>query len=265
MRLIAAVGTDPHGREALEHLQRAGIPTDTVRQDRGHPTGAAYVVVDTEGENAIVVDPGANRHLAVDAQHAASLISAGDTVLAQLEIPAQAVAPAFRAARQKQATTILNAAPAPTEWSGHLAAALAATDVLIVNSIEAGQLAALAPRQGADTEATLLALGPNTLMTTRGADGIDIAKRDGSRRRTPAPKAQAIDTTGAGDAACAGIAVAITEGSDPIAAARIGAACGSWAVRKHGTTDSYPTRQEAETFLAATQAATPDPDRPTGS
>jgi ribokinase len=98
--------------------------------------------------------------------------------------------------------------------------------------------------------ARLYGLGVEAVVTTLGAEGVDVAT-PAERRRLPAFAVTPVDTTAAGDAFCGAFAVAIAEGADPIAAARFGAAAGALATTRAGAVPSLPTRAEIDALLAS--------------
>jgi ribokinase len=174
---------------------------------------------------------------------------AGDVVLAQLEIPVEAVIAAFTAARQRGATTILNPAPA-TELPTAL---LAVTDVIVPNEHEI----VLVGGVGA-----LLDAGVSTVIVTMGAAGVEVttatdpATNTGSGTGTstavrhPAVPVEAIDTTGAGDAFCGSLAARLAAGDALDDAVRWAVRAGGLATTRRGAVPSLPTRSEIIAFAA---------------
>ncbi|MFC7878044.1 ribokinase [Isoptericola sp. NPDC057391] len=241
---VGAVGRDDSADLLLASLRRAGVRTDLVwRLDV--PTGTALITVSPDGENAIVVAPGANSHLAVEAPQA-ERIAAADVVLAQLEIPLDVVRDAA-AARRPGALLVLNAAPSrplPDDvW--------AAVDVLVVNEHEAADLA---DAPGADAPealaAALLERVPAVVVTLGGEGGL-VARRGLDPVRVAAHRVEPVDTTGAGDTFCGVLAAALARGDDLAAAARLAAAAGALAVTRPGAQDAVPAASEV-TALAGT-------------
>ena len=239
---VGAVGRDEPADLLLASLGRAGVRTDLVaRVDV--PTGTALVTVSPDGENAIVVAPGANGHVAVGQAEAARLAEA-DAVLAQLEVPVEAVVAAARA-RRPGTPMVLNAAP-----SRELPDALwAEVDVLVVNEHEAADLAgpttAGAGPDDADPSvlAGLLLERVPAVVVTLGARGCLVLERlPGGTLLTavPAVAADVVDTTGAGDTFCGVLAAALARGADLPDAARLAAAAGALAVTRHGAQDAVP-------------------------
>ncbi|WP_412543867.1 PfkB family carbohydrate kinase [Longispora sp. K20-0274] len=195
--LVAAVGTDAYGDAMLRGLAGQGVDVTGCRRIEG-PTGYAVITVTPDGENSILVPPGANRSLTgVDTVPA-------DVVLAQLEIPLAAVLRAAAVARDNHARLVLNASPAAPLPPDLLAAA----DPLLVNAPEAATL--LGRPDG--TAADLVAAGARSAVLTRGAAGADWADGDGSGH-VPAGEVSPVDTTGAGDAFAGTLAAALAGGA----------------------------------------------------
>ncbi|GAA1408362.1 ribokinase [Oerskovia paurometabola] len=248
---VGALGRDESGELLLASLDGAGVRTDLVERTAA-PTGTALITVSPDGENAIVVAPGANSHVRIGPEQA-ERIGAADVVLAQLEIPLDVVL-AAGAARRPGAVLALNAAPSrdlPDEmW--------AALDLLIVNEHEARDLAgeAAAPTDPVDAAehlaATLLARVPAVVVTLGGA-GCLVAQRGSAPVRVPAPRVDAVDTTGAGDTFCGVLAAALAGGSTLVDAARTASFAGALAVTRPGAQDAVPTADEVTTFAHSEQ------------
>lgn len=235
---VGALGRDESGELLLASLGGAGVRTDTVERVDA-PTGTALITVSPDGENAIVVAPGANSRVRVGAAQARR-IAAADVVLAQLEIPLDAVVAAARE-RREGALFVLNAAP-----SRDLPDALwDQLDVLVVNEHEAADLAG--PGSGAATPeelaAALLARVP-AVVVTLGAAGSLVAARGADAVRVPAAEVAAVDTTGAGDTYCGVLAAALAgsglAGSGLLRAAGLAGAAGALAVTRPGAQDAVP-------------------------
>ena len=244
---VGAVGRDESAELLFASLQRSGVRTDLVwRVDV--PTGTALITVSPDGENAIVVAPGANSHLEVQ-QPQERRIAAADVVLAQLEIPVEVVL-AAAAARRPGALLVLNAAP-----SRPLPDALwAAVDVLVVNEHEAADLSGPSGRAaGGAPEALaagLLERVPAVVVTLGGAGSL-VARRDQPAVRVPAFAVRAVDTTGAGDTYCGVLAAGLAQGRSLPDAARLAAAAGALAVTRRGAQEAVPAVAEVARLAAS--------------
>ncbi|MFC4553792.1 PfkB family carbohydrate kinase [Georgenia faecalis] len=238
---LGSLGNDDGAEILLASLERAGVRTDLVQRSAA-ATGTALISVTADGENTIIVAPGANGDLRIDAAARARLAEA-DVVLAQLEIPLETVL-AAAAARRPGAVLALNAAPsrdlpAPV-WD--------ALDLLVVNEHEALDLTG-APDQDAAL-AALLARVPAVVITL-GSAGCLVAERGRPSVEVPSPRVPAVDTTGAGDTFCGVLAAALAAGEPLVAAARRAAAAGALAVTRPGAQEAVPTAAETAELVRA--------------
>lgn len=243
--MIGAVGDDEHGSAMTRTLADHGVDVSRVSARSNTPTGVALITVDQAGENTIIVAPGANAAVSPAAvESAADAIRGADVLLAQLEVPLDAVAEAATIARGSNTRVMLNAAPAQPL----LPDLLALLDVLIVNRGEAALIAG----RGSDEEPEALAkslqeLGVPEIVITLGGDG---ALHAGARTtRVAAFPVEPIDTVGAGDAFAGAFAAAIAEKMPTEVALRFAAAAGALATTKQGAIPSLPTRAEIERLL----------------
>jgi ribokinase len=247
---VAQVGSDPFGFALIDSLREAGVDVQQVGT-ASRPTGCASIYVLPDGENSIVISPGANATL--DPATAVSRLNELDGagfVLSQLEIPMETVEAAFQAARMRGATTILDPAPART-----LPPSLLRTvDFLTPNQSESATLLGnpfWSIRDFTDAEeaaAGLLALGPSTVVMKLGALGCLVANNEGCLRVEGCVVA-AVDTTAAGDAFNGAFAVALAEGRPLAAAAVFANAAGAICVMRRGAQASLPGRDEIDRFL----------------
>ena len=230
---VGALGRDESADLLLASLTGAGVRTDTVARVDA-PTGTALITVSPDGENAIVVAPGANSHVRLGATQLGR-IGAADVVLAQLEVPLDIV-PAAARARRKGALFVLNAAPSrelPEElWDE--------VDVLVVNEHEAADLVGGSTSAGPDELAAVLLARVPAVVITLGAGGSLVARRDVLPVRIPAAEVTAVDTTGAGDTYCGVLAAALARSTELADAARLAGAAGALAVTRPGAQDAVP-------------------------
>ena len=233
---LGAIGSDSFGVTLNARLNAAGVDTAHIRTAYG-ASGVAVIMVDRGAENSILVAPGANSTFSDLTADEERVIAGGDVLLCQLEIPIETVAAACKAARAGGTRTILNAAPA-RELPADL---LADVDLLVVNEVEAQTIA------GSKTPdmSALLTLVPRVVLTLGGA-GSRYAERDGRDETVPAFVVEATDTTAAGDAFTAALAVAWGEGRDLMEAVRWANAAGAACVRKLGASSALPTRAEID-------------------
>jgi ribokinase len=221
-------------------------------------SGVALIVVDGTGENAIVVAPGANAALTGLTEPDLAVIAAADVLLLQMEIPVDTVTAAAQAARAAGTRVVLNAAPARP-----LPSALpAAVDLLVVNQVEAVALASIEP-VGVDSDTdpadadpwvlveALLDQVPRVVLT-RGAAGAWYGSREVDPVHVAAPVVDAVDSTAAGDAFTAALAVGWGEGRSLVDAVRWAGAAGAAAARRLGASSALPARAEIDELYWST-------------
>lgn len=231
---VGCLGTDAAGDALHALMSEEGLDPYVV--DVARPTGRALIAVDDGGENSIVVVPGANSCLTISVvdDHRDVIARAG-VVLCQLEVPLDAVEAALAIAKVGGATTVLNPAPAAA-LSRSL---ISLCDVVVPNQHEVAQLG------GASA---LLDAGVSTVVITLGARGLRIVTRQ-DEFDIPPFVVRAVDTTGAGDAACGALAAALAEGLDIVTAARRASAAGALAATRQGAVPSLPRRSEIDALV----------------
>ncbi|WP_319461635.1 ribokinase [Micromonospora sp. RTP1Z1] len=237
---LGAIGSDAFGVTLRARITAAGVDTGHLRVVYG-ASGVALVMVDAEGENAILVTPGANGAFVGLTEGELRAVREADVLVAQLEVPVETVTEAAVAARDAGTRVILNAAPArqvPADL-------LAAVDLLVVNEIEAQALTG----RGRDEPAALLDLVPRAVLTL-GAQGAWYGDRDGRSVHVPPVKVEAVDSTAAGDAFTAALAVAWGEGRELVDAVHWAAAAGAACVRRLGASGALPLRVEIDELYA---------------
>ena len=229
---VGAVGGDQYGELLLRSLSSSGVRTDLVRTS-SRPTGLAYITVTPDGENSIVVAPGANSDLAVSDVDALTWEDVS-VLVCSLEVPVPTVAHAVRTAASRGVRPVLNLSPVvevPAET-------LALLDPLIVNEHEAASLAS--------SFAGLLALGPKSAVVTLGARGAAVVTPSGVVE-VGAPEVSVVDTTGAGDAFAGALAFGLSSGSSLRDAAGFAARVAALSVTSAGAQPSYPTSDQVRT------------------
>ncbi|HXG39704.1 MAG TPA: ribokinase [Candidatus Limnocylindrales bacterium] len=245
--LVAYLGDDRFGHDALRMYAEEGVDASRVRLVPGATTGVGFIVIDRAGQNIIVLDPGANTLLDVEAVEAiAPEVRADDVVLSQLEIRPEAALAAMAVGRRAGARTILNPAPA-----AHLPSDLGSVDVLTPNQSELRILVGRRPDDPADDAMlanTLLKRGVGTVVVTRGSDGALTVDRDGVVP-VPAPQVDVVDSTGAGDAFNAALAAGLARGEPLLDAVRSAVVAGALACTRLGVVPSLPTGEELSEAL----------------
>jgi ribokinase len=247
--IIGRVGADEFGARFLDALAREGIDADGVIRDPDQGTGIATPVVDAAGANSIIIAPRANLRLRpADVAAHAERIAGCDVLLLQLEVPAEASIAAARIAHAAGRRVVLNPAPVmafPDEL-------LRLADVITPNEVEATALtgeAVTGPEAALRAAERLLARGARAAVVTLGAAGCVVAAGT-TRVHLPAFPVDAVDTTAAGDAFTAALAVRLAETDDLWEAARWGNAAGACAVRRFGAEPSLPPRTAVLDMLA---------------
>jgi len=246
--LVARVGQDMFGDQAVAGFVKDGITVDHVLRDKGAPSGVALIFVAKDGENSIAVASGANGRLApADVRKAKPAIQAASALVMQLETPLETVQAAAELAAAKGVRVILNPAPArplPDEL-------LRKVTILTPNESEAELLTGIAVKDEAGARqaaAALLAKGPTTVILTLGARGALVAEAGGAQL-VPGFKVKPVDTTAAGDIFNGALAVALGEGKPLAEAVRFANAAAAISVTRMGAQPSAPKRAEIERYL----------------
>ncbi|NLM42117.1 MAG: ribokinase [Firmicutes bacterium] len=246
--MAGRVGADAFGRDQIAALQAEGIDTSYLLVDAECSSGVAFIVIDTQGNNRIMVVPGANG--AVSPQDMAALepvMAECSCVVIQLEIPLAAVLAAVRAAHAQGAKVILNPAPAqplPLDIYPCLT-------VITPNESEAQLLTGVAvsdlasARQAAQV---LLDRGVLAVVITLGAQGAYGLTLSGEFH-FPAHPVDVVDTVAAGDTFTGALAALIAEGRSLKEAVEYANAAAALAVTRRGAQPSVPTRAEVLRFL----------------
>lgn len=245
--MVGRVGHDEFGRHLRQSLADNGVHVEYVTSDLEYPNGVAVILVQESGENSIVVSGGANAAVSLeDLNAAASVIQAADAVLLQLEIPLETVAAAVQTARAARVRTILDAGPAadvPEELQR-------APDVISPNMVEAEGLLGHSVPSALDAARELVARGAPACVVKAGSQGCAWVSPQGEEH-IPAVPVKAVDTTAAGDAFTAALAVALAEGKSLPEAARWANFAGALAVTRFGAQPSMPMRWELEQFISS--------------
>ncbi|XAS68335.1 ribokinase [Micrococcaceae bacterium Sec5.7] len=241
--LIGAVGNDAPAALATELLEAAGVGLGAVRTVDG-PTGLALICVADDGENTIVVIPGANASMdAQVVQAAAAQIAEAAVVVLQGEIPAGGIAAAARLATGR---VLLNLAPVVAVD----AAVIRSANPLVVNEHEGALVlsqlvpGAVAPADDEELVAALRSQGIASVVLTRGAQGA-ICSDDAGTFLVPAPQINAVDSSGAGDAFVGALSARLAAGESLLDSSAFAARVGAFAVQGHGTQTSYPRSSDA--------------------
>lgn len=237
VRFIGAVGSDHWGDAARADLTGRGIDVSGLATVDG-PTGVAIILVDDDGENSIAIVPGANALVSPAAVEAAlAAIDADEAVLVVcLEIPLESVVAAARTAAARGWRVVLNPAPA-RELPHEL---VAAATVITPNETEVDTLGGVE---------ALLSAGAGAVVVTRGGDGTELHPAGAAATRIAAIGAEVVDTTGAGDAFTAALAVALANGRQLPDAVAWATAAGAIATEGFGARGSLATAAQVDDRL----------------
>ena len=241
VHFIGKLGNDVFGTAIADNFVKVGIHSQYV--DRSEtPNGVAHIWVDGRGENRIIIIPGANHEIEISrAVDAINAIAELQIVVAQCEIRQEVTIAAFKAAKARGCTTILNPAPYQ-ELSAEL---LELTDWLIPNETEFRELHGSLPT----SDDVLKSFRPGkSSIVTLGSEGAVYISPQGELHRVSAPKVTAVDTTGAGDSFVGSFAYSLASGKDPISAMSFGIKVASLSVTRKGAQSSYPDQAEIATL-----------------
>ena len=228
--MVGRVGDDDFGQRFLASLDAEGIDRRGVSIDPSIGTGVGLPVVESSGQNSIIVIPQAN-HALTAAGLPYDVLASASVVLLQWELPEPVAVEAARIARAAGATVILNPAPAV----GDIGAFEGLVDVLVPN----------------ENEAAVLGSVPDLdVVLTLGEQGARVVLRDGTSTDIAPHDVTCVDTVGAGDAFCGALAAALAGGATLVEAARIGNAAGACAVTIEGAEPSMPRRAAIDALLA---------------
>jgi ribokinase len=245
---VGCVGDDAFGQQLRATLTREGVDTSHLHTRAHTPSGVALIAVAVDGQNSIIVAPGANATLSVaEIEAAADAIASAQVLLLQLETPLESVIAAAQIARRAGVRTVLN--PAPAQLLP--AALLAVCDLLVPNEGEAALLSGLPVHDLRSADAAgraLLARGASRVIVTLGAQGALLVEPSGFLH-LPAYPVQAVDTTAAGDALLGAFAAAEAAGASTVEALRWGVAAGALATTLPGAQPSLPYRRAIQALL----------------
>ncbi|WP_225446252.1 ribokinase [Paenibacillus rhizovicinus] len=243
--MIGAVGDDGFGAQILDRMNGFGVGTETIAVLADVPTGTA-TILHTEGDNCIVVVPGANGKCTPDQiQALTSIISGADALIVQLEIPLPAVETALRIAREAGVRTIVNPAPAAALTDEQIGLG----DYFTPNETEFEFFCGAS----AETEEALFQqmhewkkrFPQQTLIVTRGKHGISCLAGD-QIVTVPAPIVSVVDTTGAGDSFNAALCFGLASGWDLERTLPLAVKAASHSVTVFGAQDGMPSMTDLE-------------------
>ena len=241
VHFIGKLGKDVFGTAIAHNFVKVGIQSKYVDKSET-ATGVAHIWVDSNGENRIIIIPGANHEIEMaKAVEAINSIKDLKVVVAQCEIKQEVTLAAFKAAKARGCITILNPAPFQ-EISVEL---LTLCDWIIPNETEFRELHGELPTS--DEVLKSFRQGKNSIVTL-GSQGAVYISAEGQLTKVSAPKVTAEDTTGAGDAFVGKFAYSLASGKDPVTAMTLGIKVASLSVTRKGAQSSYPDQAEIATL-----------------
>lgn len=243
---VAKVGNDDFGKKSIEGYKKDNINTDKIGVDAEKPSGIAVIMVDeSTGQNSIVVVPGSNSALSIDdIKKAETEIKEADVMLVQLEIPLEVVEFSLKIAKGYGVKTILDPAPAQP-LSDEL---LRLVDIITPNETEYQILIGIDPNNDDNdikkAAAQLLTKVNDTAIITLGSKGVYYASKNGNEGIVPSIKADAIDTTAAGDVFNGYLAAFLADGKDFKEAIKLSNKAAAISVTRKGAQPSIPKIME---------------------
>jgi ribokinase len=241
VHFIGKLGMDVFGTAIADNFVKVGIQSENVGKSET-ATGVAHIWVDSNGENRIIIIPGANHEIDMaKAVEAINSIKDLKVVVAQCEIKQEVTLAAFKAAKARGCITILNPAP----YQKISAELLTLCDWIIPNETEFRELHGELPTS--DEVLKSFRQGKNSIVTL-GSQGAVYISAEGQLTKVSAPKVTAEDTTGAGDAFVGTFAYSLASGNDPVTAMTLGIKVASLSVTRKGAQSSYPNQAEIATL-----------------
>lgn len=243
---LSAVGRDGLGELVMQSLKNANVKLDHVLWDENTPTGMAVIAVNDDGENSIMIVPGANNLCSAQyfARHR-SCIEQTDILLTQLETPLDDIYALIQTAKEMGKIVVMNPAPAPEMIPDDV---LCGLDFITPNETELEKITGMKTEtipQIKSAAGSLLARGVKNVIVTIGSRGALLCNSK-EELLYPAYPAAAVDTTAAGDTFNAGVVVGLAEGMPLGEAIQMGNAAASISITRKGAQTSIPTRREAE-------------------
>ncbi|RPI61609.1 MAG: ribokinase [Planctomycetaceae bacterium] len=251
-RMIGRVGADTFGEKLLSLMRADGVDTTDIMVTPEAVTGTASITVDSRGENYIIVAPGANYLVTPDDLFdRENIFAQADVLVLQLELPLPTVRAAIDLGKRHGCKIILDPAPAPAAICDELCN----VDIITPNASEAEILTGKKPsneRTAKLIASELIARGAKTAVLKLGPHGSLVVMADGHFYTIPPVKVEVVDTTAAGDAFTAALAVAVARGENMHTAAKFANAAGALACTKFGAQSSMPHADDVNALLLQT-------------
>lgn len=242
--MLGAIGNDAYGEMQRQSLQQSGVDVSGLLTKENVSTGTAFITVNKEGNNSIVVVQGANAQFTPeDIEAHRNLIEECEIVILQLEIPMDTVLYAVKLARKLGKIVLLDPAPAPEHFPEELYQYI---DIIKPNESELSRLTGIADAQNHLEEAVQILKdhGVKNVLVTLGGEGAYLDAENKTAVHIPAKKVKVVDTTAAGDSFTAALAAMILDGKTLEEAAEFANQVSAIVVTREGAQDSIPTLQE---------------------
>ncbi|MCL5072698.1 MAG: ribokinase [Actinobacteria bacterium] len=249
VHMFGKIGDDEHGQLLVNSLKNANVYTEGIIIDERHKTGAAFITIDNNGNNTVVVNPGANGRLDLkDIKKIESLIFDQDILLLQMEIPKDIVIYIIKRGKELNKLILLNLSPA-MEMDNFI---LNMVDYLILNESEIGFLTNVkcSIQNMKLVIKKIREFYHNKLIITLGPDGAAYSISDDDFKTILTFDVATIDKTGAGDAFIGGFVYGLSKGLDIKTCINLGNASGSIATTIIGAQKSLPTKDQLNNFLS---------------
>ncbi len=242
--MLGAIGNDAYGEMQRQSLQQSGVDVSGLLTKENVSTGTAFITVNKEGNNSIVVVQGANAQFTPeDIEAHRNLIEECEIVILQLEIPVDTVLYAVKLARKLGKIVLLDPAPAPEHFPEELYQYI---DIIKPNESELSRLTGIADAQNHLEEAVQILKdhGVKNVLVTLGGEGAYLDAENKPAVHIPAKKVKVVDTTAAGDSFTAALAAMILAGKTLEEATEFANHVSAIVVTREGAQDSIPTLQE---------------------
>ena len=248
VKFVTCLGDDAHGQNTLRYYQQEGLDVSLSRIVKDIPTGTAMILVNDQGENCIVITPGANNEVSpVLIRNIEKEIATAFMIVLQMEIPLETVEEVCALAARYGTAVLLNVAPAREVD----AALLKAIQILVVNETEIETITgqSIASRGVEAVMDSLLQMGPKTVILTLGRNGC-LVKNTNISRHVPAFLVDSVDSAAAGDTFCGALVARLSRGDDLLDAVKFATAASAICVTKMGAQPSIPKEDEVNHFLS---------------
>lgn len=246
---VTCLGNDANGQNTLNYYKEEGLNVSFARIVDDVPTGTAMILVNKEGENCIVITPGANHHLTpAYVTDLSDEIAAAEMIVLQMEIPFETVKKVCELAVKSDTQVLLNVAPARMVD----ASLLKLVDILVVNETEIELISGESIEKLGEKNVIdkLVAMGARTVILTLGGKGCIVKSKD-VYVTVPAFRVTPVDTTAAGDTFCGALVAQLSKGVELLDSVKFATAAAALCVTRMGAQPSIPTEAEVNQFIVA--------------